>query len=326
MISMWKVREMVDKATNIVMNYTETEAKVRDATNDDPWGPSGQQMQELASFTFTYEQFPEVMGMLWKRMLQDNRANWRRTYKSLLLLDYLIKNGSERVVTSAREHVYDLRSMENYAFIDENGTVVTPERGWTGLSSVFPSSFSGKDQGVNIRHKVTDMIDFIQDDDRLRDERKKAKKNKDKYVGLSNDSMGYRSRSGFDSWQDRWASGNTSSSDGTGGGGGGFRDHSPSDFDDQPRRHSPIGQQDDFRDEDDPADDDGFGELSRQRAGGGVAKATTTTTTKQSVAATEAVEAKPKQQRVRKPIDLGAAATFAQTAQVKVHLTILLMY
>ena len=29
MVSMWKVRELVDKATNIVMNYTETEAKVR---------------------------------------------------------------------------------------------------------------------------------------------------------------------------------------------------------------------------------------------------------------------------------------------------------
>ena len=28
-VSMWKVRELVDKATNIVMNYTETEAKVR---------------------------------------------------------------------------------------------------------------------------------------------------------------------------------------------------------------------------------------------------------------------------------------------------------
>ena len=115
------MREMVDKATNLVMNYTETEAKVREASNDDPWGPSGSQMQEIASFTFTYEQFPEVMGMLWKRMLQDNRTNWRRTYKSLLLLDYLVKNGSERVVTNAREHIYDLRSMENYAFVDENG-------------------------------------------------------------------------------------------------------------------------------------------------------------------------------------------------------------
>ena len=153
-VSMWKVREMVDKATNLVMNYTETESKViwscmpvrkymplkhyyislqlqkwnwieifqvRDATNDDPWGPSGVQMQEVASFTFTYEAFPEAMGMLWKRLLQDNRTNWRRTYKSLLLLDYLIKNGSERVVTSAREHIYDLRSLENYTFVDDNG-------------------------------------------------------------------------------------------------------------------------------------------------------------------------------------------------------------
>ena len=119
------MREMVDKATNLVMNYTETEAKVREGTNDDPWGPSGAQMQEIASFTFTYEQFPEVMGMLWKRMLQDNRSNWRRTYKSLLLLDYLVKNGCERVVTNAREHIYDLRSMENYAFIDDNGKLIS---------------------------------------------------------------------------------------------------------------------------------------------------------------------------------------------------------
>ena len=78
-------------------------------------------MQEVASFTFAYEAFPEAMGMLWKRLLQDNRSNWRRTYKSLLLLDYLIKNGSERVVTSAREHIYDLRSLENYTFVDDNG-------------------------------------------------------------------------------------------------------------------------------------------------------------------------------------------------------------
>ena len=83
--------------------------KVREATNDDPWGPSGVQMQEIASFTFAYEAFPEAVGMLWKRLLQDNKQNWRRVYKSLLLLDYLLKNGSERVVTSAREHIYDLR-------------------------------------------------------------------------------------------------------------------------------------------------------------------------------------------------------------------------
>ena len=41
------------------------------------------------------------------------------SFQSLLLLSYLILNGSERVVTSAREHIYDLRSLESYTFMDE---------------------------------------------------------------------------------------------------------------------------------------------------------------------------------------------------------------
>uniref|UniRef100_A0AAZ3PDR0 ENTH domain-containing protein n=1 Tax=Oncorhynchus tshawytscha TaxID=74940 RepID=A0AAZ3PDR0_ONCTS len=159
----WPVRK-----TNVVMNYSEVESKVREATNDDPWGPSGQQMADISRCTFMYEQFPEAMNMLWIRMLRENKKNWRRVYKSLLLLSHLIRNGSERVVTSSREHIYDLRSLESYHFVDENG----------------------KDQGVNVRQKVKEMVDLIQDDDRLREERKKAKKNKDKYIGVSSDSMG----------------------------------------------------------------------------------------------------------------------------------------
>ena len=42
-------------------------------------------------------------------------------FQSLLLLTYLVKNGSERVVTSAREHLYDLRQLETYSFHDEHG-------------------------------------------------------------------------------------------------------------------------------------------------------------------------------------------------------------
>ena len=32
------------------MNYSEIESKVREATNDDPWGPSGQLMGEIAKY------------------------------------------------------------------------------------------------------------------------------------------------------------------------------------------------------------------------------------------------------------------------------------
>ena len=80
--------------------------------------------------------------------------------------------------------------LENFTFVDENG----------------------KDQGINIRHKVSDMLEFIQDDDRLREERKKAKKNKDKYVGMSSDMSSFRSGGGGggggggESWDNGWKS------------------------------------------------------------------------------------------------------------------------
>ncbi|CAF3003577.1 unnamed protein product [Rotaria sp. Silwood2] len=162
----YKVRELFDKATNIVMNYTETETKVVEATNDESWGPAGKLLQDLSQLSYSNEHYNELMGMLWKRCFTQDKRLWRRTYKSLLVLAYLIKNGNEKVVKSAREHLYDLRSLENFSYHDEHG----------------------KDQGINIRHKVKELIEFIQDDDRIRDERKKAKANRDKYIGMSNES------------------------------------------------------------------------------------------------------------------------------------------
>ena len=39
----------------MVMNYTEMEAKVREATNDDAWGASSSLMQEIAQATFNFQ-------------------------------------------------------------------------------------------------------------------------------------------------------------------------------------------------------------------------------------------------------------------------------
>ena len=42
-------------AKNYTKGYSDTQAKVRDATSNDPWGPSGTQMNEIAQLT--YNQF-----------------------------------------------------------------------------------------------------------------------------------------------------------------------------------------------------------------------------------------------------------------------------
>lgn len=161
------MHRIMDKMTNVVMNYSDVESKVREATNDDAWGPHGSLMAEIAKYSFTYEHYPEVMAMVWRRMF-EGKKNWRRTYKSMLLLSYLLHNGSERAVSSAREHIYDMKPLEEYTFRDEHG----------------------KDQGINVRQKAKEILSFIADDERLREARKKAKENRDKYVGYSSTEAG----------------------------------------------------------------------------------------------------------------------------------------
>ena len=86
----------------MVMNYSDVETKVREATNDDSWGPPGTLMGEISKYTYTYEHHPEVMAMLWKRMF-ESKKNWRRTYKVNYLKSYeaLRFKGDATVLISA---------------------------------------------------------------------------------------------------------------------------------------------------------------------------------------------------------------------------------
>lgn len=43
-----------------------------------------------------FQAFTEVMSIIWKR-LNDSGKNWRHVYKSLVLLDFLIKCGNDKV-------------------------------------------------------------------------------------------------------------------------------------------------------------------------------------------------------------------------------------
>jgi len=40
-----------------------------------------------------------------------------------------------------------------------------------------------------VRQKAKELVEFVQDDNRIREERRKAKKTKDKYIGMAGESM-----------------------------------------------------------------------------------------------------------------------------------------
>ncbi|XP_059813642.1 epsin-1 isoform X2 [Hypanus sabinus] len=142
---------------NIVHNYSEAEIKVREATSNDPWGPSSSLMCEISDLTYNVAAFTEIMGMVWRR-LNDHGKNWRHVYKALTLAEYLVKTGSERVAQQCRENIYAVQTLKDFQYIDRDG----------------------KDQGVNVREKAKQLVALLKDEEKLKEERAHALKTKEK--------------------------------------------------------------------------------------------------------------------------------------------------
>uniref|UniRef100_A0A8C8YMP0 ENTH domain containing 1 n=1 Tax=Prolemur simus TaxID=1328070 RepID=A0A8C8YMP0_PROSS len=136
---------------NFVKNYSDAEIKVREATSNDPWGPSSSLMLDISDLTFNTISLSEIMNMLWQR-LSDHGKNWRHVYKSLTLMDYLIKNGSKKVIQHCREGFCNLQTLKDFQHIDE----------------------AGKDQGYHIREKSKQVITLLMDEQLLYKEREVA--------------------------------------------------------------------------------------------------------------------------------------------------------
>ncbi|KAF2178394.1 ENTH-domain-containing protein [Zopfia rhizophila CBS 207.26] len=154
--------KVVRSVKNVTKGYSAVEVKVRNATSNDPWGPVGSDMAEIAQITFNNStDFYQVMDMLDKR-LNDKGKNWRHVLKSLKVLDYCLHEGSELVVTWARKNIYIIKTLREFQYIDEDG----------------------RDVGQNVRISAKELTALILDEERLRAERADRKSWKSRVTGI----------------------------------------------------------------------------------------------------------------------------------------------
>ncbi|EKV07423.1 Ubiquitin interacting motif [Penicillium digitatum] len=154
--------KVVRSVKNVTKGYSSVQVKVRNATSNDPWGPTGTEMSEIAAMTFgSPNEFYEIMDMLDKR-LNDKGKNWRHVLKSLKVLDYCLHEGSELVVTWARKNVYIIKTLREFTYVDEES----------------------RDVGQNVRVAAKELTALVLDEDRLRSERSDRKLWKTRVSGI----------------------------------------------------------------------------------------------------------------------------------------------
>ncbi|AQZ18365.1 ENT3 (YJR125C) [Zygosaccharomyces parabailii] len=167
-VSLYDAKKYFRKAQNVVFNYTEMEAKVREATNNEPWGASSTLMEYIAQGTYNLREREEILGMIFRRFTEKTAGEWRQIYKALQLLDYLVKHGSERFIDDTRCSLSLIKMLESFHYVDSQG----------------------KDQGVNVRSRAKALTELLGDDERIRSERKKARETSKKYKGVAGGSAG----------------------------------------------------------------------------------------------------------------------------------------
>ncbi|XVF29300.1 hypothetical protein REPUB_Repub15cG0109100 [Reevesia pubescens] len=180
------VRDLKREVNKKVLKVPGIEQKVLDATSNEPWGPHGSLLADIAMATRNYHEYQMIMAVLWKR-INDTGKNWRHVYKALTVLDYLVAHGSERVIDDIREHVYQISTLSEFQYIDS----------------------SGRDQGSNVRKKSQSLVALVNDKERIIEVREKAAANRDKFRNTSTGGMyrpgsgGYGDRSDYDRYGSR---------------------------------------------------------------------------------------------------------------------------
>lgn len=83
------------------------------------------------------------MQHLWKKMNSKPRE-WRRIFKALHAMEYLVKNGAPRCIQELKDDMFKIRALQDFSF-SENGT----------------------DRGQGVRDKSRALCELLSDPNKL---------------------------------------------------------------------------------------------------------------------------------------------------------------
>lgn len=126
---------------------------VHEATNDmEKWGPTGPQMEKVC-FEFNRGGAISIKEELEYR-LNHAKKSWRTCYKSLLVIDYLIRNSKEESL----KLLYTLKPVLSSL-----------------SSSFYYTNSSGEDHGISVRERSKSVLELLSDPGLMQEEREKAR-------------------------------------------------------------------------------------------------------------------------------------------------------
>jgi hypothetical protein len=151
--SVFKMDAIKRAANSIKDKLTKSplERDLAEAMNNENWGAPNTMLHSIADRSYNPDDAAVAMKVIWEN-IRANSKEWRKIYKTLVLLEILLKHGSTRCVQEIRDETFKIRLLQDFSYMD-----------------------AGQERGNGIREKSRVISEMISDYKKLEEEREKAR-------------------------------------------------------------------------------------------------------------------------------------------------------
>jgi epsin len=158
-------------ATRLTEGEGQLERNVRVATNNKDTGCPNTVLYEIAQASNSLASREIIMEKVWARLkeCERNPAKWRGAFKTLCMLEFIIKYGSIRIADEVRREQLKVQPFMDFKMALQAGNLT--------------------DRSAVVRSKATQVVMLVTDKDFLVQERTKARQNLSRLEGVAADAQ-----------------------------------------------------------------------------------------------------------------------------------------
>ncbi|XP_058094619.1 uncharacterized protein LOC131240421 [Magnolia sinica] len=158
------IHDKYKSARLVLTDVTQAELLTEEATNNDPSGPDARTMARISEAAFDIDDYWRIVDLLHQRLYIVDWKQWRQQYKALVLLDFLLTHGPESVAEEFQCDMDVIQELGSFKHIDEQGF------NW----------------GDSMQKKSVRILQLLDEEELLKDERSKAIKVSKEIKGFGN--------------------------------------------------------------------------------------------------------------------------------------------
>ncbi|WOK96974.1 epsin-3-like [Canna indica] len=116
------LRSILTRARLLLTDVTAAELLAEEATRTHPWPPADTRMlRYISQASFEVDDFFRVVELLHKRLKKFERKRWRKAYKTLILVEYVLTHGPLSFANELQADKGVIQQMCSFQYVDEKG-------------------------------------------------------------------------------------------------------------------------------------------------------------------------------------------------------------